>query len=146
MLLVMQGLGIHFTLAGSDKSLPSFTLPRKYPHLKVQCSFCFPAAHACLQDAAADVTTVSLLYVPPESDISEHSHSFIISSMNKRISLLRYNLGFNSLSFLGWSLQTFKDAAFWQGIIDALSPWHVKIYLFSLRNIQYTNILTRYII
>lgn len=32
MLLLTQGLGIHFTLAGNDKSLPSFTLPQKYPY------------------------------------------------------------------------------------------------------------------
>lgn len=28
----MQNLGIHFILAGSDKSLPVFTLPLKYLH------------------------------------------------------------------------------------------------------------------
>lgn len=50
-----QGVGIHFTFAGSDKSLPGFTLPQKnIPfHLKVHCSFSFSAVDPSSQAAAA---------------------------------------------------------------------------------------------
>lgn len=49
MLLVIQNLGIHFILAGSDKSLPVFTLPQKYLHSSFKGTMLLPSctSHVC---------------------------------------------------------------------------------------------------